>query len=204
MSQTTRVARRSRLLLPVVALVVLLVVGVGAWFFLADNTQDGGIGSIGGPFTLEDGNGHTVTDQTFRGRFMLVYFGYTFCPDVCPTTLTAVAAAFDALGPKADRVRGLFITVDPGRDTPAVVRDYAAAFSPRIEGLTGTDAQIEKVANEYRVYYAPQRTATSGDNYTVDHSSILYLMDPNGRFVAPIRTDESAKQMAADIAKYLG
>jgi protein SCO1/2 len=157
---------------------------------------------IGGPFTLTAGDGHTVTDRDFRGRWLLVYFGYTFCPDVCPTTLNAVAGALDKLGPKADRLQALFITVDPQRDTPAVVGDYATAFSPRIMGLTGSPEQIATVAREYRVYYAPQ-PATGGAAYTVDHSSILYLMDPEGRFVAPIRTDESAEAMAADIGKRL-
>jgi protein SCO1/2 len=203
MKPTTPTPPRSRLIFPAAAFVVLLAVGVGAWFFMAHG-ETSGIGAIGGPFTLVDGTGKTVSDRDFRGRFMLVYFGYTFCPDVCPTTLNAVAGALDALGPKADRLQPLFITVDPGRDTPKVVHDYAAAFSPRIEGLTGTPEQIEKVATEYRVYYAPQRSAGAGDNYTVDHSSIIYLMDQNGHFIVPIRADEPAKQMAADIAKYLG
>ncbi len=193
---------RSPLLLPALAFVVLLAIGAGAWLFLSRG-DGAGIGGIGGPFTLQDGDGHPVTDRDFRGRFLLVYFGYTFCPDVCPTTLNEVANALDTLGPKADRVQPLFITVDPQRDTPAVVRDYAASFSPRIEGLTGTPEQIAAVAREYRVYYAPQRPAGAGDGYTVDHSSILYLMDPDGRFVVPIRTDETGQAMAAEIAKYL-
>jgi len=192
----------SRLFLPALAFVVVLLAGVGAWF--AFSHGDGGaIGSIGGPFTLLDGDGHTVTDRDFRGRYLLVYFGYTFCPDVCPTTLNQVATAFDKLGPKADKVQALFITVDPQRDTPAVVRDYAAAFSPHILGLTGTPEQIETAAREYRVYYAPQRSATAGAGYTVDHSSILYLMGPDGRFIAPVRTDQSGDEMAAEIAKHV-
>jgi protein SCO1/2 len=194
-------SRRGRsLLLPVLAFVVVLSVGVGAWLTLS--RSEGGVNGIGGPFTLEDGNGHQVTDRDFRGRYLLVYFGYTFCPDVCPTTLNEVATALDALGKKADHVKAVFITVDPKRDTPAVVRDYAASFSPRIEGLTGTPEQIEAVAREYRVYFAPQ-PATGGAGYTVDHSSILYLMDPDGRFVVPLRTDQTGEAMAAEIAKHL-
>jgi protein SCO1/2 len=191
-----------RLLVPALAFAVVLCGGVAAWLAMSHG-DDTGFGSIGGPFTLTDGSGHSVTDRDFRGRYLLVYFGYTFCPDVCPTTLNEVAAAFDKLGPKADKLQALFITVDPQRDTPSVVRDYAAAFSPHIEGLTGTSEQIETVAREYRVYYAPQKTATSGNNYTVDHSSILYLMGPDGRFIEPIRTDETGEAMAADIAKHL-
>lgn len=133
----------------------------------------------------------------------LVYFGYSSCPDVCPTTLNAVAAAMGKLGPRAARVQPLFITVDPKRDTPDVVKRYAAAFSPRIVGLTGTPKEIASVAAEYRVYYATHRTGNEQGDYTVDHSSVLYLMGPDDRFVSPIRTDESADEMAADIAKNL-
>ncbi len=136
--------------------------------------------AIGGPFTLEDGAGKTVTDADFRGKYMLVYFGYTFCPDVCPTTLNDVAQAMDKLGARADRVRPVFITVDPGRDTPEVVRQYTAAFSPRLVGLTGSQAQITAVEREYRVYAAQHRTGPGPADYTMDHSSVLYLMDAKG------------------------
>jgi protein SCO1 len=200
MSQST--SPRSRLLLPAAAFAIVLLAGIGAWFAMSHG-DNAGLGGIGGPFTLVDGDGHTVTDRDFRGHYLLVYFGYTFCPDVCPTTLNDVAAAFDKLGPKAKDVQALFITVDPARDTPKVVKDYAAAFSPHIEGLTGTPAQIAAMAQEYRVYYAPQKAAGAGDSYTVDHSSILYLMGPDGSFIAPIRTDETGEAMAADIAKHL-
>ncbi len=189
-------------LLPILAFAVVLLVGVGAWLYLARGTQ-AGVMSIGGPFTLEDGSRHAITDRDLRGRYVLVYFGYTFCPDVCPTTLNAVAGALDKLGAKADQLQVVFITVDPQRDTPQVVHDYAAAFSPRIMGLTGTPQQIADVAREYRVYYAPQRTGEGAGDYTVDHSSILYLMGPDGRFIAPIRTDEPAEAMAADLAKQI-
>ena len=159
--------------------------------------------AIGGPFTLQDGTGKPVTDRSFRGKYMLVYFGYTFCPDVCPTTLNDVAQALDKLGPKADQVQPVFITVDPARDTSSVVRQYAAAFSPRLAGLTGTADQIATVAREYRVYYAPHKTGPNPGDYTMDHSSILYLMDPKGEFVGVIRADAGADQMAADLAHYL-
>jgi len=193
--------RLRALLFPASACVAAVLVAAGAWLYLARGTEAGGGLAIGGPFTLIDGAGHTVTDRDLRGRYTLIYFGYTFCPDVCPTTLNEVAAALDKLGPQADRLNAVFITVDPQRDTPAVVHDYTAAFSPRILGLTGTPQQIADVAREYRVYYAPHRTGEGAGDYTVDHSSILYLMDPQGRFVAPIRTDESGAAMAADLAK---
>ena len=134
---------------------------------------------------------------------MLVYFGYTFCPDVCPTTLNQVAEALEKLGPKADRVQPLFITVDPKRDTPPVVQQFVSAFTPRLIGLTGTPEEIAKVAKEYRVYYAVHENGGSPGDYTVDHSSILYLMGPSGNFVAPIRADESGAEIATNIARYL-
>ncbi len=160
--------------------------------------------AIGGPFTLTDGAGRTVTDRSFRGKYMLVYFGYTFCPDVCPTTLTEVADALDKLGARADQVQPLFITVDPARDTAPVVGQYAAAFSPRLDGLTGSAEQVAAVAKEYRVYYAPHRTGPNPADYTMDHSSILYVMDPQGRFDGIIRADEGADAMAADLSKFVG
>ncbi len=160
--------------------------------------------SIGGPFTLEDGNAKPVTDRDFRGRYMLVYFGYTFCPDVCPTTLNAIADAMDRLGPAADRIQPVFITVDPKRDTPAAMKAYVAAFGPRIEGLTGTPEQIAAVAKAYRVYYAEHRTGPGPGDYAMDHSSVLYLMGPDGSFVAPLRADATGQEMAASLKKLMG
>ena len=181
---------------------LLIVLAAAIWVFGAPAPVRQAA-AIGGPFTLEDGAGKTVTDSSYRGKYMLVYFGYTFCPDVCPTTLNDVAQALDKLGPKQDRIQPLFITVDPARDTPAVVQQYAAAFSPRLQGLTGTPEQIATVAHEYRVYYAPHKTGPNPGDYTMDHSSILYLMDPTGQFVGIVRADEGADKMAADLAAYL-
>lgn len=181
-------------------LLAAILLGAGGYLWFSGRT---GGPEIGGPFTLVNGDGNRVTDQQFRGKFMLVYFGYTFCPDVCPTTLSAVGDAMDKLGAKANAVQPLFITVDPRRDTPAVVKQYAAAFSPRLIGLTGTADEIAKVAKEYRVYYAEHRTGPGPNDYSMDHSSVLYLMGPNGQFVAPVRADESGDQMAAQIEKYV-
>jgi protein SCO1/2 len=180
-----------------------LLLGVGGFMWFSGGTGNNGL-SIGGPFTLQDGSGTTITDQDFHGRYMLVYFGYTFCPDVCPTTLTAVADAMDKLGPEASRIRTVFITVDPKRDTPAVVGKYAAAFGPNIVGLTGTPEAIAKVAREYRVYYAEHRTGPGPNDYAMDHSSVLYLMDPKGGFVAPVRADQSGDQIASALRKLMG
>lgn len=186
-----------------VALAVLLM-GAGAFLWLTGGSNSTAAFGIGGPFTLEDGAGKTVTDRDYRGKYMLVYFGYTHCPDVCPTTLSAVADALDKLGSKAQRIVPVFITVDPKRDTPKVVRQYAAAFGPSFVGLTGTAAQIAAVTKEYRVYYAEHRTGPGPDDYSMDHSSVLYLMDSNGRFIAPVRADLSGDEMAQNIGKMLG
>lgn len=181
---------------------LLVIVGVAIWVYgMPAPVQE--VAAIGGPFTLTDGAGKPVTDQAFRGKYMLVYFGYTFCPDVCPTTLNDVAAAMDRLGSAGDRLQPVFITVDPARDTPDVIRQYAAAFSPRLQGLTGTDAQIATVAKEYRVYYAPHKTGPNPGDYTMDHSSVLYVMDPAGNFAGVIRADEGPEAMATDLKKYL-
>jgi len=181
-------------------LVSLLLLGTGAFLWL--NGEAGGP-VVGGPFTLVSGDGHTVTDRDFRGKYLLVYFGYTYCPDVCPTTLNAVAGALDKLGSTADRLQPLFITVDPRRDTPEVIKQYTAAFSPRLLGLTGTPAEIAAVAKEYHVYYAEDRTGPGPNDYSMDHSSILYLMGPDGRFIAPIRADGTSADIAAQLGKLM-
>ncbi len=199
---TTKPARRLAPVLLAAVAALLVVAGVAVWVFGTPGPVQEAA-AIGGPFTLVDGAGKTVTDRTFRGKYMLVYFGYTFCPDVCPTTLNDVAQAIDKLGPAADKLQPLFITVDPARDTPDVVRQYAAAFSPKLTGLTGSAAQIATAAKEYRVYYAPHKTGPGPNDYTMDHSSILYVMDPTGRFAGVIRADEGADAMAADLKKYL-
>ena len=180
----------------------LVVIGAALWFFGAPATVQQAA-AIGGPFTLTDGAGKAVTDADFRGKHMLVYFGYTFCPDVCPTTLNDVGQALDKLGARADQLAPLFITVDPARDSPNVVRQYAAAFSPRLIGLTGTPDEIAAVAREYRVYYAKHKTGPGPGDYTMDHSSVIYLMDAKGRFEGIIRADEGPDAMAADLTKYL-
>lgn len=181
-------------------IVAVLLIGSAAALLLTGRSHQNGSG-IGGPFALVDGNHNSVTDQNFRGKFMLVYFGYTFCPDVCPTTLNEIAEAMDKLGPAAARVQPIFITVDPKRDTPDVMRQYTASFSPKLLGLTGTPEQIAKVAREYRVYYAEHRTGPGPDDYSMDHSSIIYLMGPDGQFVEPLPADETAASLAADIEK---
>jgi protein SCO1/2 len=196
-----RGGRPAPLVYGIVGLVVtVLILGTGAFVWLSQGST---ASLVGGPFTLEDGDSRQISDRDFRGKYMLVYFGYTFCPDVCPTTLGEVANALDRLGAKADRLQVIFITVDPKRDTPAVIKQYVAAFTPRLLGLTGTEEQIANVAKEYRVYYAEHRTGPGPNDYAMDHSSVLYLMGPDGKFIGPIRADEDGAQMAADLSRLM-
>lgn len=162
-----------------------------------------GQATIGGPFSLVDHTGKRVTEQNFRGRYMLVYFGFTFCPDVCPAGLQVAAAALDKLGAKAERVTPVFVTVDPERDTPAQLANYVSSFHPRLVGLTGTPEEVQAVARAYRVYYRKVKDERSSAAYTVDHTSILYLMDPQGRFVTHFTHATPVDTIAATLAKHL-
>lgn len=182
--------RRLFLLAP--AAVVAAGVAGAAWIA----TRPQGPAAIGGPFSLVDGSGRVVTDQDFRGKWMLVYFGYTHCPDACPTALQDMANAVDLLGEKKRNVALIFITVDPERDTPAVVKDYVSSFQAPITALSGTPDQIAKAAREYRVYYAKHQTK---DGYDMDHSSVIYVMDPSGRFVTNFTHQTSPEQIAAKL-----
>ena len=152
--------------------------------------------TIGGPFTLTSPDGTTVTDQTYRGKWLLVYFGFTSCPDSCPTALLEISAALEKLGPDADKLQPLFITVDPRRDTPAVMGNYTQSFDPRIVGLTGTPQQIAAVALEYGVYYEPRQSGPGAEDYVMDHGTYLYLMDPEGKFVRGLDADTPGERIA--------
>jgi len=151
--------------------------------------------SIGGPFALIDGAGQAVTDKTYLGRWKLIYFGYTHCPDACPTTLSDIGAALDKLTPTARKnLSVLFITVDPERDTPKVIGDYAKAFGQEFIGLTGTHAALAPVEQSFRVY--AQKHALKGGDYAMDHSSIIYVMAPDGHFVGLLDDGLSPVEMA--------
>jgi len=156
---------------------------------------------VGGPFALTDQAGHARTDRDFRGRLMLVYFGFTFCPDVCPTDLQAIGLALDRLGPDGDQVQPIFITVDPERDTASHLADYVPMFHPRLIGLTGSADAIRKVADAYKVYYA--RVPQDAGDYTVDHTAYIYLMDRDGHFVAPFNLKRTPEEAAVDLKRYL-
>jgi protein SCO1 len=181
-------------------------VAAGALWHLGDLKSQQGTQTIsstatqlGGPFTLTDQNGMQRSDTDFRGKYMLIFFGYTYCPDVCPTTLAVMSAALDMMGPRAERIVPVFVTVDPNRDTPEAMKTYLSAFGARWVGLTGTPDEIAAMAKAYRVYY--RVNAGEGDNYTVDHSGVVYLMKPDGSYLANYSLANSPDTMAADLTR---
>jgi len=194
------VSRRLAYGLAALALIALVGWQASRWF--GADSPAGEAVVIGGPFSLTASDGRRVTDQDFRGRWMLIYFGFTFCPDVCPTELAVMAAALDALGDDAADIQPILITLDQERDTVEVLRDYVAAFHPRLIGLTGTLAEIQAVAGAYRVFFQKTEPDASGD-YVVDHSSVVYLMDPAGDYVAVFGRDVDAVAMAEGLRHYL-
>jgi protein SCO1/2 len=173
---------------------ILLVVGPGGRTIVPTAS------AVGGPFELVDQNGKTVTQQDLRGKPFLVFFGFTHCPDVCPTTLFEVSEVLRALGPDADRVGALFVTVDPERDTPDKLKDYLSSFDPHLRGLTGDQTAVAAMLKAYRVY---ARKVPQDDGYTMDHYAGIYLMDKNGQFVAPFRLNRGTAEAAAELRKYL-
>jgi cytochrome oxidase Cu insertion factor (SCO1/SenC/PrrC family) len=158
---------------------------------------------IGGPFTLTDHRGQRVTDQDFRGRYMLVFFGFTFCPDICPSALQVVSAALEKLGPKAERFVPILITVDPERDTPKQLEGYVQSFHPRLVGLTGTPAEIDAVVKAYRVYAKKVPDPKSSAGYGIDHTSLIYVMGPDGAYRTHFTHATNVDAMAERLAKLL-
>ena len=155
--------------------------------------------TVGGPFTLMAPDGATVTDQTYRGKWLLIYFGYTSCPDSCPTALFEIATALKKLGPDAAEVQPIFITIDPQRDTPEVMGEYTQSFDPRIVGLTGTSHEIDAVTQAYGAYFVRHQTGPGPQDYLMDHSIYIYLMNPEGKFVRAFDTDWSGDRIAAAV-----
>ena len=158
---------------------------------------------FGGPFTLSAHDGRRVSDSDFRGKFMLVYFGYTRCPDVCPVDLLALSEAMQILGAASAAIQPLFISVDPQRDTPALLADYVQSFHPRLLGLTGSEVEIAAAVRAYKVHRVKYTPANDPGNYGVDHSSLTYLMGPDGRFRTLIPHNTSAERMAEIVRPYL-
>ncbi len=157
--------------------------------------------SVGGPFALVNQDGSTVTDADYRGKPFLVFFGFTHCPDICPTTLFEVSEVLNRLGKDAEKVNAIFVTVDPERDTPEKLKLYLSSFHPQISALSGSEAQVEAIKKAYFVY--AKRVPLEGGSYTMDHTSIVYLMDKEGKFIAPFNLKRDADAAAADLRRRL-
>jgi protein SCO1/2 len=191
----------------IAAMVIAIAIGltVNSLFLKEDRTgtRTIGVAAIGGPFELVSHKGETMRDTDFRGAYMLVMFGYTSCPDICPTELQTITETMELLGPAAAKVRPLMITVDPARDTPEVLADYVSNFHPTIIGLTGSVDQVKAAAKAYKVFFAKGEVDSEGD-YFMDHSSFIYLMSPDGvylhHFAPNIPPEAMAKKISAVIA----
>lgn len=190
----------SRLTVAFALVILVLAMAIGSYTLLRGGGGGGpvtvGEALVGGPFAMTDHTGRRVTDQDFRGKYMLVFFGYTYCPDVCPTELQVMSAALDAMGDKADRIQPIFVSIDPDRDTPDVLKQYVSNFHPRMVGLAGSPEDVAAMAKAYRVYYRKVEEGGAGAAYLMDHSSILYLMDRDGRFATHFTYTTDAKELA--------
>jgi protein SCO1 len=181
-----------------------LVLVLGVFIYLSGHSASPigrPVASVGGPFRLEDQTGKPFTDQDMKGRPFLVFFGYTHCPDVCPTTLLEISDVMKALGKDADRTGALFITVDPERDTPAVLKDYLSNFDPHLRALTGDPAAVGAALKAYRVYAA--KIPLKDGDYTMDHTAAVYLMDKDGRFVSTFNLKQPPEAAAGQLRGYL-
>ena len=184
-----------------------IVAAAGVWTFFPEEPEQRSAAAlmdavmwnkepVGGPFVLIDHNGNRRTDKDFRGKLLLVYFGFSYCTDVCPTDLQSVAAAIDKLGPDGEKVQPLFISVDPEKDTPEQLQGYVALFHPRLIGLTGTPRQVRKAALAYKVYVA-NNVAAAGTTGAIDHSGFVYLVGPNGDYLDFFPPGTPADRMVA-------
>jgi len=189
---------------PVLFIVVLFVAGFAAAYSIRltpQRAQTEGKALIGGPFSLFDTDGKQVADGNFRGKLMLVMFGYTHCPDVCPTELQNIAEVMDKLGADASQVAPVFITVDPQRDTQQVLASYLKSFRPAITGLTGSSDEVASAAKAYRVYF--RKAAGDAENYTVDHSAFIYLMDREGNYITHFTFNTPADTIVHAIKRHI-
>src|ERR1700687_2660385 len=157
--------------------------------------------AIGGPFQLTDQAGRAVTERNMQGRPTLIFFGFTHCPDICPTSLFEISEVLHAMGKDADRVNAYFISVDPERDTTAAMKDYLSSFDPHLKGLTGSPDQVAKVTSTYRV--DARKVPLKDGDYTMAHAALIYLMDRDGKFVAPFNLKRTPEEAAADLKRYL-
>ena len=193
--------RRLVLLLAAFTLGAVIIVTAALALLPRTTTSVNSQATIGGAFELVDLDGETVTQETFRGAPALIFFGFTHCPDICPTALFEMAELFNARGPDARKGNGLFITVDPERDTPEVMKSYIGSFHPGIMGLTGTPEQVAQTVKAFRAY--AKKVPTEGDDYTMDHTAIVYLMGKDGEFIAPFNLKRPPEEAAKELRQYL-
>jgi len=188
------------------SVMIIAAVAIGTYALMSSpvRLKTTGEALIGGPFTMLNHRGETVTEKSFAGKPMLLFFGFTFCPDVCPTELQVMAEAMKQLGSRGSDIQPIFVSVDPERDSPAVMADYVAAFGERFIGLTGSAGQVQQMSATYRVYYAKVENKDAPHAYTMDHSSIIYLMGTDGKFLKHFTYSTDAKALAEGIAAALG
>ena len=196
---------RRNVVFAIAVLIVAALTGAAALWFSADRGPNGiGTALVGGPFSLVDHNGKRVTEKDFAGKYMLVFFGYAYCPDVCPSTLQVMSAALDKLGPAADGITPVFVTIDPDRDTVEVLKSYVANFHPRLVGLTGSPEEIAAMAKAWRVYYQKPKSEEGKSEYLMDHSTFLYLIGPDGKYVRHFEYGTDTNALAANLSAAIG
>lgn len=196
-------AMGARRVLPLLVFLVGLVVIGGAVLLQLSGVNRPALATVGGPFTLKDQNGNTFTDKDLAGAPTLIFFGFTFCPDICPTTLFDVSEVLRAAGDNGDKVRVLFVSVDPERDTPDVLKDYLSGFDARILGLTGTQQELDAIIKAYKVYARKIPTGDAPDDYTMDHTAIVYLLDKQGNFVNAFNLKRPPEESVRELGRYL-
>ena len=204
MSDSKLLPSRPKLIAAAIMIIAAFAVAALA---LTQWPSKGPIGSgtalIGGPFTMINQKSETVTEKDFLGRYTIYFFGYTFCPDVCPTELQVLSAALKELGPDAAKITPVFVSIDPERDTPKIIGEYVANFHPRLVGLTGTPEQLASMARAFHVYYKKVANEKDSQNYGMDHPSILYLMGPDGKFAKHFPYTTDAKNLALELKSVL-
>jgi cytochrome oxidase Cu insertion factor (SCO1/SenC/PrrC family) len=202
--QQSRRPLKPAILFGIVMLCAAVALGLFTLWSQRQLVPGSGTALVGGPFTMVNHRGETVTADSFRGKPMLLFFGFTFCPDICPTELQVMAAALDDMGREGADIQPLFVSVDPARDTPEVMKAYVEHFGPRFTGLTGSAAQVAAMASAYRVHFEVKPNPSDPASYTVDHSAIIYLMDAKGQFLKHFSYTTDPKTLADALRKALG
>ncbi len=203
MQNSSLLPSRPKLIFASTMIILAVVAAVLSLTLRSDGPKGSGTALIGGPFTMVNQKGETVSDKTYAGKYTLVFFGFTFCKDVCPTELQVMTAAFAQMGADADKITPIFVSVDPDRDTPDVMATYVSNFDKRLQGLTGSPEQVAVMARAYHVFYKKVPNPDDPKDYEMDHSSILYVMGPDGKFLKHFTYSTDAKALAEDLEKVL-